>query len=188
MNQIIWSKTILSAYRYLERVAQAIDKLVIKEAMGSIAYTGLSSIKTAQDISDRILDYTEKKVALINTKVYVEKALLSLGREQARLLVKKYIQGKKTNEVISEMKLPRRTFYRKLEAAEKAFAHALILLGADEEKLDMMLSDQKWLMRIYSEFEKVYFGEREVFSCDIFEKQNTFLQNLCRASKVSLFG
>lgn len=189
MKQILWSKTILTAYRYLERIVAAIDKLVIKEAMGSISSDSLIySLKSAEAITNKILDYTEKKVALINTKILVEKALFSMKRDQALILVKKYINGKRTNEVIAEMGLARRSYYRKLECATKTFACTLKRMGFSEEKLDQMLSDQKWLMKIYGKFE---LEEIEEKSSDFEfgqDESSIFLQNIVKLNKVSLFN
>lgn len=189
MKQILWSKTILSAYRYLERIVSAIDKLVIKEAMGSISSNSLIySLKSAEAITSKILDYTEKKVALINVKVLIEKALYSMKREQALILVKKYINCQKTNEIISEIGCPRRSFYRKLDSATKTFSYVVKMMGFSEQRLDEMLSDQKWLMKIYNKFELEQIAE----NCSEFELENDstsiFLQNLHRLNKVSLFN
>ncbi|MGN1162626.1 MAG: hypothetical protein ACI4T2_01710 [Christensenellales bacterium] len=189
MKQILWSKTILTAYRYLERIVSAIDKLVIKEAMGSISSDSLIySLKSAETITNKILDYTEKKVALINVKLLIEKALYSMKKEQALILVKKYINGKKTNDIISEIGCPRRSYYRKLESATKTFAHVIKMMGFSEERFDQMLSDQKWLMKIYSKFEL----EQIEQTAKNFEFENDessiFLQNLHKLNKVSLFN
>lgn len=189
MKQILWSKTVLTAYRYFGRIVAAIDKLVMKEAMGSISSDSLIySLKSAEAITNKILDYTEKKVALINTKILIEKALFSMKRDQALILVKKYINGKKTNDVIAEMGCARRSYYRKLESATKTFACILKRMGYGEEKLDDMLSDQKWLMKIYCQYElEEMQGEASGFELARAD-DNIFLQNIVKLNKVSLFS
>lgn len=189
MKQILWSKTILTAYRYLERIVSAIDKLVIKEAMGSISSDSLIySLKSAEAVTSKILDYTEKKVALINTKLLIEKALYSMKKEQALILVKKYINGKKTNDIIAEIGCPRRSYYRKLESATKTFAYVVKMMGFSEEKLDDMLSDQKWLMKIYAKFELEQIEENASNFEFESDASSIFLQNLQKLNKVSLFN
>lgn len=64
MKQILWSKTILTAYRYLERIVSAIDKLVIKEAMGSISSDSLIySLKSAEAVTSKISRFNKHKAA-----------------------------------------------------------------------------------------------------------------------------
>lgn len=189
MKQILWSKTLLTSYRYLGRIVAAIDKLVIKEAMGSIGSNSLIySLKSAEWVTNKILDYTEKKVALINAKVLIEKALFSMNRDQALILVKKFINGKKTNQVIAEMGVARRSFYRKLEGAIKTFAFTLKRMGYSEERLDEMLSDQKWLMKIYGQFELEEIEQKSSEFELSKDESNIFLQNIVKMNKVSLFS
>ena len=109
MKYIIWCKTLLSAYRYYERIALAIDNLVMKEALNSMG-TSLIHSKTAEDVSNKILDYTEKKVALINAKLMVEKALYNIEKKHSLILIRKYLQGKRVTDIITEFDIPRRTF------------------------------------------------------------------------------
>lgn len=189
MKQILWSKTILTAYRYFERIVAAIDKLVIKEAMGSISSDSLIySLKSAEWVTNKILDYTEKKVALINAKILVEKALFSMNRDQALILVKKYINAKKTNEVIAEIGCARRSYYRKLDSATRTFACVIKRMGFSEEKLDEMLSDQKWLMKIYNQYELETIEEKSSEFSFGKDETSIFLQNIVKMNKVSLFS
>lgn len=189
MKQILWSKTLLTAYRYFERIVAAIDKLVIKEAMGSIGSDCLIySLKSAEAITNKILDYTEKKVALINAKIIVEKVLFSMKREQALILVKKFVSCKKTNEIIAEMGCARRSYYRKLESAIKTFACNLKRIGFCESKLDEMLSDQKWLIKIYNQYEIEAIEDKPAELDFGKDERGIFLQNIVKMNKVSLFS
>ena len=144
--------------------------------MGSISSDSLIySLKSAEAVTSKILDYTEKKVALINTKLLIEKALYSMKKEQALILVKKYINGKKTNDIIAEIGCPRRSYYRKLESATKTFAYVVKMMGFSEEKLDDMFELEQ-IEENASNFE---------FESDA---SSIFLQNLHKLNKVSLFN
>ena len=189
MKSILWSKTILSAYKYFERIAGAIDKLVIKEAMGSISSQSLIySMKSAEAVTSKILDYSEKKIALINAKLLVEKALYSMDKNQALILIKKYINGKKPNEIISEIGCARRSYYRKLDSAINSFACQINLLGFSEQRLDQMLSDQKWLMKIYNNFELDVIEQKSGELEYAHGENSILLQNIYKMNKVSLFS
>ena len=45
-KDLVWTKTLLSVYRYLERVCDAIDKIVIKNALGCVDITGQNYLQS----------------------------------------------------------------------------------------------------------------------------------------------
>lgn len=189
MKQIIWSKTLLTAYRYFERIAKAVDNLVMKEALGSLNFkSSLLGVRSAEEVSNKILDYTEKKIALINAKLLIEKALYGIDKKHAVILVKRYLQNKKVSIIIRELGIPRRSFYRKLDNALKSFSCLLCRMGYDYKKLETMFLGQKWLMKIYSNFETSIVGENEEFELDDCDSESIFLQNVYKGNRVSLFA
>ena len=61
------------------------------------------------------------------------------------------------------------------------------MMGFSEEKFDDMLSDQKWLMKIYAKFELDQIEENASNFEFESDASSIFLQNLHRLNKVSLF-
>lgn len=158
MKANLWAKTSLSVYRYLERIADAIDRLVESKAINSF-YVNSSNFFTngVSVVADKIIELSERKVKLINFKVLIEKALTSCDAEQASLLIEKYFDGEKVKDIVAKHGLSMRTYFRKLNAAENAFYCELVHVGFTDEKLNQYLSSEKWIMEVmrrYAQDEK----------------------------------
>ncbi|MEG1499660.1 MAG: hypothetical protein RR400_01110 [Clostridia bacterium] len=155
MELKIWSKTILSSYKYLKRICCAIDKLVDAEAESSARfYSSNSSSYNSFAIASNMIDYTEKKIALINVKLLTEKVLASIDAEQARLLIKKFINCDTSEKIYSYLGITERTYFRKLNLALSSFEKNMQRLGYSAEKLGEMLNGQKWILSVYDRIEK----------------------------------
>lgn len=158
MKANLWAKTSLSVYRYLERIADAIDRLVESKAINSF-YVSSSNFFTngVSVVADKIIELSERKVKLINFKLLIENALTSCDAEQASLLVEKYFDGEKVKDIVAKHGLSMRTYFRKLNAAENAFYCELAHAGFTDEKLNQYLSSEKWIMEVmrrYAQDEK----------------------------------
>ena len=65
MKNNTWAKTLLYTYKYLERVAQAIDDLVEEHALYSFYYSSIEN-NDAERVSKKIISLIERKKRLIN--------------------------------------------------------------------------------------------------------------------------
>lgn len=147
-----WTKTILTVYRYLERVANAIDKLVDRQALNSYySSCGKSGIL---DIANEIIELSERKVKLINLKVLTENALENIDELYAQLLIEKYIDSDKCEMIAERHNLPLRTYFRRSEEAEDKFSSFLSKKGFNNEKLYDYLGKETWIMEVYENFNK----------------------------------
>lgn len=153
MKTNFWAKTILSVYRYLERIAGAIDKLVEQNAMNSYYYfTGASQDNGVMATSERIIDLSERKVTLINLKVLTEQALLNCDKTLARILIKRYIDCEKGEDIAKRFNLSTRTYFRRLNQGEEQFYNYFAIQGYNEKTLPLFLKDEKWIKEVYDKF------------------------------------
>lgn len=155
MVKNVWAKTILKSYRYLERIAGAIDRMVENRGLFSINmnsdnyyYNNISSV------ADKIIELSERKIKLINLKILTEKALTKCGREPANLLISKYINGKSNDEIMTKNNFPPRTFFRKIEKAEAKFEKVLECMGFSYEYLEKYLCKEQWLLVLKNRYEQ----------------------------------
>lgn len=149
MKDKIWAKTILTAYRYLERLADSIDAMIETKGLGSMNISGASySCNNIIDLSEKLIELSERKIKLINLKVLTEKVLLKCGRSSATILISKYIDGKTNAEIAENNKLSLRTYFRRLNDAEEKFECVLSAYGFNEQWLQHYLSSEKWLIEI----------------------------------------
>ncbi len=154
MNNI-WSKTILQVYRYLPRVASAYDKMINSRALGSQFSNSLNmATQSATSVANTIIDLSQRKITLINMKLITENCLKEIDRDLAKLLILKYVNGKKSVEIAQKMNVCLRTFFRKLNSALESFSLSLSRLGYNNDRLNDMLKDEKWILAVHNHVER----------------------------------
>lgn len=154
-SDLTWTKTILSVYRYLERICGGIDKIINRTALASGIYNKQSFFSNdTMSVSERIIDLSERKVTLINLKLLTEDCLKKISESDARILIARYFDGEKRREMAERLGVDIRTVFRKIERAENSFGKALHMKGFDDEKLSKMLRKEKWICGVYAKHNK----------------------------------
>lgn len=151
----VFSKTILQVYKYLPRIARTYDRLVESKAINS-QYTNAYNISYfgTEAVTKAIIDLSERKVTLINLKLLIERALKSMKPSMARILILKFVDGKRCVDLAEYFNVCLRTVFRKLNSALASFSLALKRLGYDESKLKEMLKHEKWISSVHNHFSK----------------------------------
>ena len=160
MTNNIWAKTILTSYRYLERLADAIDSMIESRGLYARVMSGVNySTNNIYNLAEKLIDLGERKVKLINLKVLTEKVLEKCGESFANLLIAKYIDEKKNAEIAEFYELSLRTFFRRLSDAEKRFEEVLCRSGFNRQKIENYLKDEKWIWEVKSRIEGTRSGQ-----------------------------
>lgn len=155
-NNEIWGKTLISIYRFLPAIADAIDNLIRKKTINSLYYnTNFQS--STYEIANSVIELTERKVKLINIKVILEKAIMGLGQNDKKLLVLYYIDNVNKFDIMNCLKISQRTFFRRKELALKNLGKRLALLGYNGKKLKEYLSSEHWLINTFNKYVSLYF-------------------------------
>ena len=145
-----WTKTILSVYRYLERICDAIDKICVTSALSSTDILGQNYFfNNVYAISQKLIDLGQRKITLINLKLLTEDVLSKMKEDQANLLIEKYIDARKTKDIAIKNNLSLRSAFRKLTLAEESFDRKLNVMGYDDKKISNMLKDETWINNVY---------------------------------------
>lgn len=153
MKNNTWGKTILSVYKYLDRVSEAIDKLVKENAVNSFYFTGTNQSRNGvMQVAERILNLTERKKRLINMRVLADKALIECDRGAAQILIERYMDGDSSQEIASRHNLNIRTYFRHLVSAEEKFSAIMAKYGFTDKKLNQYLAGEKWILEVYEKF------------------------------------
>ena len=154
-KDLVWSKTLLTSYRYLERISEAVDKIVKRTAMSGAHVTMQNYYySNVFSISEKIINLSERKVTLINLKLLIEDILKSMNASDARILIARHIDGTKRRVLAEKQGVSIRTVFRQIEKAEKAFNKHLLYKGYDDEKLKNWLASEKWILGIYDRLAK----------------------------------
>lgn len=147
-------KTIIGVYRYLPRVATAFDRIVKTRAYNSNAISSnCIAFNDITNVANTIINLSQRKITLINLKIITEKALKNIKPQYSKLLILRYVDGKKANEIANILGICLRTFFRQINLAVESFSKALSRLGYGEEKLLEMLEEEKWILSVYEKYQ-----------------------------------
>ena len=156
MNKSIWAKTILTSYRYLERIADVIDLMVENSGLNSMDISGVNfSYNNILSLSEKMINLSERKVKLINLKILTEQTLEKCGELFSEILILRYIEGKSNVEIIEKTGLAYRTYFRRLADAEHRFEEVLRGRGFNYEKIEDYLASENWILGIKNRIESL---------------------------------
>ena len=147
-----WAKTLLGVYKYLDRIAGAIDKVFEKRAKNSFySSTKNISYNSAYNLTSNLLSLIESKVKVINLNILISNCLLSMPRNLAKILIFKYIDNKNSVEISEILNISQRTYFRKLNDALISFRAELLKNGFCDNKLYETLKSENWIMEVFEE-------------------------------------
>ncbi len=150
INDLCWTKTVLTVYRYLERICGAIDKIVMKSALGSSNILGQNYFyNNTLTISQKIIELSERKVTLINLKILIEETLAQIDEKEAQVLIEKYVDGLKNQTLADNLGVGLRTIFRRITSAEQSFKSKLTAKGYNDVKIKDMLKNEAWINNAY---------------------------------------
>ena len=150
-NQTIWAKTLLNAYKYLEALCGAIDKLVENTAKNSFFACGTwSEENSIMNISKKIIRLSDKKVDYINLKVITEKAIGMLDKRNAKVIILKYIKGLDIDTITSVLNMSRRSYFRRINDGLLEFMAILNSFGYGKEKLEINFLKDDFILSLYN--------------------------------------
>ena len=150
-KDLLWAKTLLSVYRYLERLCGSIDKIINKTGLSSINVNSQTFYyNNVYSIAQRIIDLSHRKVTMINLKLMIESILQKMRPNEASCLIERYVDGAKRRVMAEHEGVSMRTIFRRIERAEESFAIILFAKGYTEEKLNKMLRSEQWIHNVYN--------------------------------------
>ncbi len=152
-KELVWTKTLLTVYRYLERICGAVDKIMMKSALGSSNIVGQNYFyNNVYTITQKLIDLSQRKVTLINLKVLIEDVLSEMNPDEAKLLIERYFDGSKARVLAEKRNISIRTVFRKISDAEKTFTLKLHFKGYNDFKMKEFISDEEWIKNVYRRF------------------------------------
>ena len=164
MDNNNWSRTVLEIYNYLPRVTYAYDKIIKTRAYNSANMSSNNlGFNNVENVTNSIINLSQRKVTLINLKLIIEKALKSMDKELAKIIIFKFIDKKKSVEIAEKLDVCLRTMFRKVNLALDSFSKALQRMGYSQEKLKGMLNKEKWICKVYETISKKDECEIETF-------------------------
>ena len=149
-NKEIWAKTMLIAYRYLAPISRAINKVFDRTVKASFYSGGYYGDRySAEEISQKLINLTNKKIDYINLKVIIENALSKMKHQQAKLLILRYIKEINSTTICNLFNICERTLFRRLKSAVNQFGQILEAMGYTNEKLEVVYLSDSFIKSIY---------------------------------------
>ena len=145
-----WTKSILSIYKYLGRLSNALDKVILDTGKGSNSLA-LMRTQTTYFQANKIIELMDRKRKTINLKVALEEGLCRLSKDDRRLLTLVFIDGVKSDLVAQLLGISLRTFFRKKVSAMDNLANKLAKMGFTEKFFEEEYSKEPWMAPVYDE-------------------------------------
>jgi len=176
-----WSKSALSVYRYLEHMANTIDKIVVATGKNS-NHQNVQKYQTTLYQTSKIIEFTERKRKMINLKIAVENALQRLPKIERRILVLAFVDGVKSEMISQLLEISLRTYFRKKSKALDNFKEQMIACGFDLEFFENEYACENWMMSIYQESVLKYNKDEENLDSCLIKRM------IKEVSKINLTG
>lgn len=149
MEISILGKALLNIYRYLEPMADAIDRQIkIKTYEPEVSF-GCSM----KSVAGEIIALTERKIGLINLKVFIDKAIARLSESNRKVIILRFIDKVSPKEIASLMNISDRTFFRKAKSTFDSFCRMIEIENIICNNILSKISMQKWFANFTSFFE-----------------------------------
>lgn len=167
----VCAKTVLMVQRYLERICDAIDRLVERKALNSF-YVGMQggNDNSISSVADYIINLSERKIKLINLKILTDLVLENCPILSAQILIERYIDNEKSANIAKRHNLAERTYFRRLSEALENFSSTLAKFGFNEKKLLDYISTEKWIMEVYNKIYNARNDDRVAIDTDKLSK------------------
>ena len=154
MKKLIWGKTLLEAYKYMNRLIKSIDRLVVDKGVHShFSYNGEGKKKKKMEA---IIDLIQRKKRLLVIKMLTEEGVKNLDEYNAKLLVRYYFDKVDTLTIANEVGESRRTVHRHINNAILDFMDKVNELGYTSKQIETMLENENWIVGIYNGFVAKY--------------------------------
>ena len=168
-NNLIWAKTLLSVYRYFQRIAGALDKVILQSGMNCTSVCLQNFFQNnAFAVSNKIIELSQRKVTIINLKILTEDVLSEINQQDAQILIEKFVEGKKAKALAENFDISLRTIFRKIDCALGSFASRMTAKGFSHAKLCKMCEKEAWINSVFERF-----ANKEA---EEFQLSNAFLQ------------
>lgn len=145
-----WSKSALLMYRYLEKMTNSIDKLIMDTSKHSNSQSAQRN-HTTYFQARKLIELLDRKRKMINLKVAVEDALAQLDKTDRRILSLAFLDGVTSDLIAQFLGVSLRTYFRKKVRALDNFSIQMMACGFDTEFFRSEYYSEKWFMSVYNE-------------------------------------
>lgn len=168
-------KTLFTVYRFFEKLANSIDKIVEVRAVNA-CYSHLENISynSVEKVANDIMELTQRKVTLINLKILVDQILKNIDKNHSRFVIMKYIEDRALFEIADALQVSIRTLSRWNKHSILMGASYLENRGLSFNVLINFIKNEKWILQVFNEYNK---KSQEKLGI---EKKSKIIQHACK--------
>ncbi len=168
MNISILGKALLNLYKFLEPMAESIDKMIKSKGFEPVYMASYN----LEDKANEILSLTDRKITLINIKVLIDKSIAQLNENNKKIIILRYIDNMSMADICELFNISERTYFRKSKQALESFCNMLEMQNKLHGNLLDEYSRQKWLKHFASNFDdKAEKKDNQLVLCDYLFRQ-----------------
>lgn len=160
MKKLVWGKTLLLSYKYLSRIIKGIDRIVLERSTKSYSVDWCESTTIEQ--MEQIIDLIQRKKRLQSVKMLIEESLKSVDRQNAKTLIRYFIDKVDLEIIAEENKLSKRTMSRRINSMLLDLIDKIRDLGYGIDKIELLLENEGWIIGIFNKQASKFSGENEV--------------------------
>ncbi|MDD2226967.1 MAG: hypothetical protein PHH71_00065 [Clostridia bacterium] len=148
-------KTLFTVYRFLERLANSIDRIINTRAVNAcFVHLENTAYNYVEKVADDIMELTQRKITLINLKVITDNILENINQDFARFVIMKYIEDRSIFEISDALEVSMRTLSR---WNNNAIIKGALYLRGNGLTLNVMvdlIKNENWIVQVFNEFNK----------------------------------
>lgn len=160
MKKLIWAKTLFESYKYLSRVIESLDRLVVERSAKSYS-AGWYGVTTMEQI-EQVIDLIQRKKRLQTVKMLIEEGLKNIDRDSAKILIKYFFHKVDVETIAEECCRNKRTMARRINSILLDAIDKIRDLGYDIKKIELLLENEGWVVGIFNKFASKFSGENRV--------------------------
>jgi len=153
---ISWIRTLLCVRKYLPNIINVLDELAIKTATNSMYEScifGDMKNGTYNQI-ERLMEINERKVSIINIKLFVDSIINSLEEKYLDFVKYKFIQGKSNKKVAELLSVTERTLCRWHKTVLEKLYKFCNVNGYSLKFIKEQICHEKWIIPHYQKSKK----------------------------------
>lgn len=144
-----WSNTVLVAYSLLPKIVRELNFGVKTRVNSAFQSRHLKMGISNEELIGEILELTDEKRKIVNLRFVVQDALERLSTAEKNILVARIIEKKTFQAISEEFGISLRTVFRRVNAAEEAYASALYRAGFTEDWFEREYANDKYISPIH---------------------------------------
>lgn len=148
MEKKVWTKTVLQAYNYINRICRVIDKHVIEKS--SMSHLNSYGYDDTIAITESIIDLIERKRNLLQLKCLIDDSVAFLQEDLRKVVVLGFFDKQSSWEISEMLCVSTRTVHRLMQKALKQCYIQFEKNGYDVNTFLTMFISEPWLIGMYN--------------------------------------